>query len=382
MNYQAVKALSAEELDRRIRENQKIYTEFFEPDFARNFIECVLAPIDECYFRSRFIGFDELPERNDPQRPLIYISNHSGMAFPWDAMIFASMLFRRTGYDMRRAVRPLAAPDLSKVTLMNPYLVENFWKRCGGIDATFLNFETMMHQQEANLLLYPEGIPGIGKGFNHRYRLQRFASSFVRLSIKYRTDVITFYTVNGEYINPYNLESRLVNRIVQKAGIPFIPIGVMTLMIPFQPWIFYFGFPARLTYVMGERLKPYEMIDKPYEEITDEEFREIADRIRRRMQKGLDEAVKRYGQKPYDARHMLSTWWKNRRRFPYFIPCFWPSLFKEYERLANEKKVSQWELSLRAGWRALWKNPIAVAFFLPIIGWIPILILGYRQRRR
>ncbi|MGH7600422.1 MAG: hypothetical protein ACREOI_29055, partial [bacterium] len=57
-----------------IRENQKIYTEFMDRKFVENLVEHVLDPLDQFYFRSQFIGFDSLPERNDPERPLIFAS--------------------------------------------------------------------------------------------------------------------------------------------------------------------------------------------------------------------------------------------------------------------------------------------------------------------
>ena len=106
------------------------------------------------------------------------------------------------------------------------------------------DFETMMLQNEHNLLIYPEGVPGIGKGFNKRYQLQRFSSSFITMSIKYRTDIVPILTVNGEFINPYAYRSQVLNNLVNKIGVPFLPVGLVSLLIPFQPWIFYMGFPA------------------------------------------------------------------------------------------------------------------------------------------
>jgi hypothetical protein len=187
-----------------------------------NLVKNVLGPLDQCYFRSAFVGFEPFPERNHPDRPLIFASNHSGMAFPWDGIIFTARLFARSGYDFAKAVRPLTAPMLSRSTLMNPFLVENFWKRVGSIEATSLNFETMMHCPDSNILVYPEGVPGIGKGFDKKYQLQRFfATSFIRVSLKYQADIIPVATVNGEYINAYAYHSDAVNRLANKVGIPF-----------------------------------------------------------------------------------------------------------------------------------------------------------------
>lgn len=321
------KPISIEEIEA----NKKIYHQHFNADYAEQLVVHILQKIDKFYFRSRFIGFDDFPQRNDPEKPLIFASNHSGMAFPWDAIMLVSGLLRVNNYQYNSAVRALTAPMLSDSVLMNPFLVENFWKKCGGIDATFLNFETMLHYNDTNLLIYPEGVPGIGKGFPKRYQLQRFSSSFIKMSIKYKTDIVSIASVNGEYINPYNLKSDSINNLSQKIGVPFIPVGLMSLLIPFQPWIFYFGFPAKLTYVCGKRIKPYEMIDKQYEEITEEEFRQITDKVREIMQDELHESVEKYGRIRYKWRELLKQMFTNLKHFPYFFPFCWPSVFNEFD---------------------------------------------------
>jgi 1-acyl-sn-glycerol-3-phosphate acyltransferase len=184
-----------------LEEQLATLNQYFDPYYSQSLVTNVLAPINERYFKCKFVGFDQLPERNRNDRPLIYVSNHSGMAFPWDAMIFSGIILQREHYQFRNVVRTLAAPALSESNLMNPYLIKNFWMLNGSVDARFINFETMMNDNESNLLIYPEGVPGIGKGFNRKYQLQRFATSFVRMTLKYKTDVIPFATVNGEYIN-------------------------------------------------------------------------------------------------------------------------------------------------------------------------------------
>ena len=147
--------LSEKELQKLIDDNKNIYNEFFDFNYLKSIVENFCNISDQFYFSSRFIGFENIPERNNPEKPLIYASNHSGMAFPWDAMVFGAGLLQQNDYDMKRSVRGLAAPMLSQTKLMQPYQIKNMWKRLGGVDATTLNFETMMQYQDSNVLIYP-----------------------------------------------------------------------------------------------------------------------------------------------------------------------------------------------------------------------------------
>lgn len=375
--------LSDDELLAIIEKNRKVIRGYLDLPFIRSLVENVLELLDEVYFRSEFIGFDELPERPNADRPIIYASNHSGMAFPWDAIMFSSMFYKRNGYDMSKTGRPLTAPMLSKTTLMNPFLLPDFWKRAGGVDATSINFETLMNMPESDILIYPEGIAGIGKGFNRRYQLQRFSTSILRMSIKYKTDIIPFATINGEYINPYVYSFDSINRQIEKLGIPFLPIGPLTLILIFQPWLFYFAFPAKLTFVMGERIRPYELLDKPFAQITQEDLDQLRDKIHVTMQQQFDIAVKQYGKRPYQWKEFWARWRKNWKKFPYFLPFGWPIMFSEFDRQYHhaDGKPVKLDLHFSSVLHYILRNPITIAYFIPILGWIPMLMRGYRNSR-
>ncbi len=365
-----------------IKEAKLEFDKYFDEDFVRNVNEKVLYFLNDKYFRTEFKGFDKLPVRNKPDTPLIYITNHSGMAFPWDAVMFGSQLIRNTDYDYG-TFRALAAPMLSKSRLMNPYMLSDMWKKSGAIDATFVNFEASMYTNGPDVLIYPEGVPGIGKGFNRKYQLQRFATSYVRMSIKYQTDVIPFVTVNGEYINPFSYKIDAIDRFFQKFGIPFFPLSILTLLMFFQPWIFYLAFPAKLIFVKGKAIKPYKMIDKPYEEITDQEFEEVSLKVKKKTQDLLDDSVKKYGKKPYDFKELFKIFIKNFFLLPLILPSGWPLLFAEFERQYVKKGAKDVNIKIRF-WTFIQfflQNLFVIFYFIPILGWIPIAIKGYRDNK-
>lgn len=378
-----IKKLDDKALAEVVEANKIIYDEYLDLPFAIKFNEEVVDFLAENYFRAEFVGFDEIPERNVPAHPIIFASNHSGMAFPWDGIIFISGLFKKWKYQAQ-SPRAMTAPMLSQSTLMNPFLIPNLWKKAGSIDASMLNFETMMQYKDYNLLIYPEGVPGIGKGFQRRYQIQRMATSFVRMALKYKTDVIPFYTVNGEYINPYHFTIPATDKLINKIGIPFLPLGPLTIMLLLQPWLFYYAMPAKLYFVRGKRIEPYKMVEeKPYRSYTQEEIEHVRDKICEMMQQELYEAQEKYGEAPYQFKSFFKRISKNFGKLPFLLPTGWPLLFGEFNR--KYKKYGPNGFKLKLNWYTLIiyliKNPFVLFYFIPILGWIPILIKGYKKTK-
>lgn len=374
--------LEGEELLAAIDANKHILNSHFNREYMRALNEEIIPLLDH-YFRPELIGFEEMPERRNPERPVILACNHSGMAFPWDAIIFGSKIFQKHNYDLSKLFRPLAAPMLSASNLMNPFLLKDLWKRVGAVDATGLNFETMMQQADTNLLIYPEGVPGIGKGFNRRYQLQTFSTSIIRMALKYRTDIVGISCINGEFINPFSYTSRRLNKLVNKIGVPYLPVALQTPLLLIQPWLFYYAFPAKLTYIKGNRYNPTEMLgNKPWEEITELEIQRIRDEVQADMQKQLDENVVKYGKKPYRWKEVVRNLFRHGRDLPYWTPIGWPALFTEFDR---RSRLEESPKGVIRGWFQFWRivlrNPIVLAYFVPVIGWIPILYKGLRGRR-
>jgi 1-acyl-sn-glycerol-3-phosphate acyltransferase len=375
---------TGQELEEAIEKNKVIYTEHYDKQFADGIIRNTLETIENVYFRSEMIGFEEHPERNHPDVPLIYASNHSGMAFPWDAMVFGAIMYRHVGHDFSKSFRPLSAPMLSQSNLMNPYMVPNLWKRVGAVDATTLNFETMMRQSEADVLIYPEGVPGIGKGFHKRYQLQKFSTSFIRMSLKYKTDIIPVHVINGEYIHPYSYASKSINKIVNMLGIPFLPISFILPFIIMQPWMFYHAFPSKLIYVRGKRISPQQWADKPFEEMSNEEIEAIRDRVHAQMQAEMNEAVEKYGKSPYRLKELFKKTWEHRKQFPFNYPFGWMLVFMEYvrrwEKGEGRDKPLIIDFKKESLLKMLWRNPMAIFYHVPLLGWLPLAYRGLKGR--
>ena len=87
------KDLSPAEVKEAVELNKGIFDDHHDLNFIKQLNEEVLVMLSH-YYRPQFIGFEEMPAREKGDKPLIYACNHSGMSFPWDAMILGAGLFR------------------------------------------------------------------------------------------------------------------------------------------------------------------------------------------------------------------------------------------------------------------------------------------------
>ncbi len=367
--------------DEEIEGNREEYKRHFSLPYMESFCRHILNYISDVWYRPRFVGFDELPKRNNPDAPLVFATNHSGMAFPWDAIVFITQMAARN-LPMRDGIRALISPMLTKYPYMCPFLIDDLWFKAGCINATLLNFETAMSLNESNILIFPEGIDGIGKGFDKRYQLQPFKTSFLRMGIRYKTDIIPFMTINGEYNNPLAYNVKPITKFVRKFGMPFFPMGPIVFLAALQPWIFYVSLPSRLTFVIGEPVRVYEMVDKPYEQLSQKELKVVGEKVRQRMQVQLDEARRLYGDMYYDIRLLLKSMWKHKRHFLRWFPPFWP-LVMTYFDVNYDSKVGDASLkvTLLKCLKTIVKRPWVLAMYLPVAGWIVIGLRSWWRMR-
>jgi 1-acyl-sn-glycerol-3-phosphate acyltransferase len=343
----------------------------FEPEFSRMMMDDVLGPLLDHYFRPVVFGRDNLPN----QGPVILAANHSGNAFPYDAIVLDATLWREDGYEASRKLRSVYEKELSYTWWMRPFGLDNFWRRGGGVDMLFDNFDRLLGRGD-RILYFPEGVPGIGKGFNRRYQLQRFSTSFVLLAARHQAPVVPVYMINAEWINPFGYVFPPLDRLMQRFfGVPFLPLPAGILAIIF-PWIWYLAFPARTIFVLGEPLDMREYLRQAgltnLEEPDRPTLQRTAERVRQEMQLQLDELVKIHGKRPYDAPHLWQALKAGWGKLRWVLPTGWPisfvrrarDLHRPPARNALHRVLRDWDL---------------VAFYLPF-GW-PLLTLARMFRR-
>lgn len=295
-------------------------------DFLRSFGAQVVDGILDSYFRARIVGAEKLPVSG----PVVLAPNHSGNALPHDAMILDYGLWRRRGFAREAKLRTVFAPELTAVNWLRLFGIDDWYRRCGGVDMTFRNFEQLLATGK-QVIYYPEGIPGIGKGFNRRYQLQDFHTSFVILAARYDVPVHIVSVVNAEYVNPISLTYRWLDRLAWKAlHLPFFPVPIVFLALIF-PFIFYLAFPARMVFVIQDAIDVRALLREAgisdCGKLHKEECRAIARRIQAQAQRQLDEAVRQYGRPPYDLKGLTRSLRAARGRALRATPLGWPFAF-------------------------------------------------------
>ena len=339
----------------------------FDPDYSRALVRDVIGPIAADYFRVKLLGADQIPRRG----PVILAANHSGNAFPYDGIFVDAAMWQGDALDPGAKLRTVFEPELAAVWWMRPFGVDNFWRRCGGVDMTFDNFDRLLGRGD-RVLYFPEGVPGIGKGWNRRYQLQPFKTSFVLLAARHQAPVYPLHIINAEWVHPFGYTFPWLDRVFQRVfHVPFLPLPLGLLAILF-PWIWYLAFPAKLVAVVGEPIDIVPLLAA--EGITDYDgpdraaLKRVAERIRIRMQAELTTMVARHGQRPYDLRSL----WRHLRGRWSILPWGWPAKFlrsdRDRHRPAPRNRLHTW---LR-DWDVL-------GFWLPA-GW-PLLSLTRAFRR-
>ena len=347
------------------------FYEPFDPPYAQDMVRTVIGPLVEHYFRPQLLGAHRIP----PHGPLILAANHSGTALPYDAIILDGFLWMRDDMRPERKMRSVFESALARRWWLRPLGVDNFWRRAGAVDMSFDNFERLL-QRGDRVLYFPEGVPGIGKGFQHRYQLQPFHTSFVLLAWRYGVPVIPISIVNAEWIMPFHFTLKPIDWVFQRLfRVPFLPLPAGLLAIVF-PWLWFLALPAQLVFVVGDPIDVGAMLREAGlaegETPTRPQLIAAAERVRQEMQRALLHNVALHGGRPYSARWLWEALKKARGRVWRVLPTGWPLAVLRFERDRQRPPA-------RNKLHAFVRDLDLLAFYLPA-GW-PILSLCKLLRR-
>jgi 1-acyl-sn-glycerol-3-phosphate acyltransferase len=183
------------------------------------------------YHRVETFGIEKVPKGR-----VLLISNHSGQ-LPMDgAMIGVALLLEA---DPPRAIRSMVEKWVPSL----PY-VSTFMARVGQIVGTPENCRRLLESDEA-ILVFPEGIRGLGKLWPQRYQLQEFGLGFMRLALETDTPIVPIAVVGAEEQSPALMDVKPLARLL---GFPAFPLTVTGMPLPLPTkYRIYFGDPLRFT---------------------------------------------------------------------------------------------------------------------------------------
>jgi len=220
-------------------------------------------PLYERWFRVVSHGIENVPRRGRA----ILAANHSG-TLPFDAAMLWADVVRNVG-RVPRAVADFFVSNL-------PF-VSTLFTRAGVVGGGRANVRNLLEDEEL-LMIFPEGVPGIGKPFTERYQLQEWRVGHAELAIRHRAPVIPVAIVGAEEQMPQIARLKRLGRLV---GAPYVPLTLTPLPLPVRYHIHY-GAPIALH-------EKYRRADADDPELVREAAREVRDAVEALLEKGLRE---------------------------------------------------------------------------------------------
>jgi len=163
------------------------------------------------WFRVRSYDTHNIPQHGGG----ILVANHSGN-LPLDAVMIWTDVLRRT--EPARLVRPIAHHVFSAVPLFSTLAA-----RTGVVGGTRANVRRLLTRGEL-LLIFPEGVPGILKGFRQRYKLRDFTVGHVEFALRHRVPIYPVAVIGAEEQLPAALSVRFGRSRIRSVSVPLFPI--------------------------------------------------------------------------------------------------------------------------------------------------------------
>jgi len=178
---------------------------------SENFLEAA-QPIFQFlyyeYFRVGVSGVNNIPKKG----PAILIANHSG-TIPYDGVM--SHLAAHNEHPSSRRLRFLVDDFVFNIPILKDIITY-----AGGVKATFDNALKLLNAGHI-VMIFPEGVEGIGKTYDERYKLRPFNhTGFMRLTAMTGAPVIPTAIIGAEEIHPLIAKSETLGSFF---GLPFVP---------------------------------------------------------------------------------------------------------------------------------------------------------------
>lgn len=183
------------------------------------------------YFRVEAHGLEHVP---DTGRVLL-IGNHSGQ-LAYDGMLVSTALF--LDKEPPRMTRAM----IERFFIQTP-IVGTLMTRMGQLTGIQENAERLLTEEEAVVLVFPEGARGGGRVWADRYRVLGFSQGFLRLAKRTDTPIVPFGFIGGEEMCPSFSRGE---PLAAALGLPYLPLVPWGLPLPAPVKVHvHFGAPMR-----------------------------------------------------------------------------------------------------------------------------------------
>lgn len=214
------------------------------------------------YFRVQAHGMEHIPTTG----AALLIGNHSG-GIPVDAgMVLASLALDleppRLGHAM-----------VEKFANQLPFLSQ-YYSRFGQFTG-LPEHATRFLRDGRLVVVFPEGVRGIGKYYSQRYQLERFGTGFMRIALAARAPIVPFAFVGGEESFPVEFK---LDRLGKLLGAPFLPIPRHIIPVPL---------PVMCHIVYGEPMW-FEGTGDEADEVIGEYVRQVQERVALLIEQGRE----------------------------------------------------------------------------------------------
>ncbi len=255
-----------------LRSRSEEFDDFgLDPGFEQR-VKPVVEFLYRSYFRTTVEGIDNVPAEGR----CIVVANHSG-ALPLDGLMLRAAL--RIEHKQKRDLRWLAEDFVYYLPFAGVFM-----NRVGAVRACPENAERLL-EKESIVGVFPEGVHGIKKLFQERYRLQRFGrGGYIRLCLRMRAPIVPCAIIGAEESSPllYRLEG-----LTELVGLPYFPItptfpflGPAGLLPAPTKWRMRFGEPINLDNYGPEAADDHVLVGR------------LSERVRSSIQSMLDSGLR------------------------------------------------------------------------------------------
>ena len=238
------------------------------------------------YFRLHVEGETALPAAGR----VIFVANHGG-ALPWDVIVLLQAITRAVDHvaaaDGDGAARRVIRPLVEDPVIATPFL-GTLMSRLGCVRASQENATRLLERNQA-VLVFPEGMQGLGKAWGRRHQLQRFGrGGFVRLAVRTNSVLVPVAVVGGEETAP------LIAKVAALKGllpdlVPYLPI---TPLFPLLGPAGLLPLPARWRVRFGAPVDARGLVKDEGDAVA---INGVAADIRERLQRDVAELVEARG---------------------------------------------------------------------------------------